>query len=70
MWPAEAGGGPAGSLAPHEFKLYFKEGGIGTFYPLYYTLVERAKQAMAAAQRQAATSASTPEYTTGLVARA
>lgn len=24
VWPATEGGGPAGQLPPHEFKLYFK----------------------------------------------
>ncbi len=52
VWPAVPGGGPAGSLPPHEFKLLFKEGGIGTFYPLYYTLSVRAKQAMERAAAQ------------------
>ncbi|GAX82994.1 hypothetical protein CEUSTIGMA_g10421.t1 [Chlamydomonas eustigma] len=44
LWPAVDGGGPAGSLPPHKFIMYFKEGGIGTFFPLYYTLAERAKR--------------------------
>ena len=43
MWPAVDGGGPAGALPPHSFTLFFLDGGIGTFYPLYYTLAERAK---------------------------
>lgn len=42
VWPAVEGGGPGGSLPPHNFKILFKEGGIGTFYPLYYTLTEKA----------------------------
>lgn len=50
MWPAVEGGGPSGSLPPHDFRLYFKEGGIGTFYPVYYTFAERGKQAMAEAE--------------------
>ena len=45
VWPAVDGGGPAGSLPPHTFTLFFLEGGIGTFYPLYFTLAERAKSA-------------------------
>jgi len=49
VWPAEEGGGPSGTLPPYDFKLYFKEGGIGTFYPLYYAMVDAAKKA--AAQR-------------------
>ena len=28
------GGGPAGGLPPHEWKLYFKEGGVGTLLPV------------------------------------
>lgn len=54
MWPAVEGGGPAGGLPPHHFKVLFKEGGIGTFYPLYYALADRARRADLAA-RQAAT---------------
>ncbi|WIA21976.1 hypothetical protein OEZ85_004333 [Tetradesmus obliquus] len=52
VWPAVNGGGPSGSLPPHSFKVLFKEGGIGTFYPLFYALAERARKA-GAAQRQA-----------------
>lgn len=48
-WPAVEGGGPAGTLPPHKWTLYFLEGGIGTLYPLYYTLVERAREAFARA---------------------
>ena len=35
-WPAVGGGGPAGTLPPHSFAIYFKEGGVGTFLPLYF----------------------------------
>ena len=35
-WPAVQGGGPAGTVAPHKFMLYFREGGVGTFLHLYY----------------------------------
>ena len=42
-WPAQPGGGPAGSLPPHKFALYFKEGGVGTFLPLYYNFVGAAR---------------------------
>lgn len=42
-WPAQPGGGPAGSLPPHKFALYFKEGGVGTFLPLYYSFSEAAQ---------------------------
>lgn len=35
-WPAVEGGGPAGGMPPHKFALYFKEGGVGTFLPLYF----------------------------------
>ena len=34
------GGGPSGSLAPHNFAIYFKEGGVGTFLPLYFNFLE------------------------------
>lgn len=49
MWPAVEGGGPGGSLPPHSWKVLFKEGGMGTFYPLYYALVDKARKAAAAA---------------------
>jgi hypothetical protein len=48
VWPAAEGGGPRGSLPPHSFKVLFKEGGIGTFYPLFYALAERARRLAAA----------------------
>jgi WW domain-binding protein 2 len=31
VWPATGGGGPAGTLPPHEYKLYFKASSMG--YP-------------------------------------
>lgn len=51
VWPAVSGGGPSGTLPPHSFKVLFKEGGIGTFYPLFYALTERARKADAAARQ-------------------
>lgn len=42
-WPAAPGGGPQGSLPPHVFSLYFKEGGVGTFLPLYFRFVDIAR---------------------------
>ena len=48
VWPAVEGGGPAGTLPPHSWKVAFKNGGIGTFYPLFYGLLQRAKRAGAA----------------------
>jgi len=44
VWPAVLGGGPAGTLPPHKFTLYFMQGGIGTLYPMFYTLADRAKR--------------------------
>ena len=70
MWPAVEGGGPAGTLPPHAFKIYFKEGGIGTFYPLYYTLAERAKQAFAAAQNLGRQEPNPAEFTQSLLSHA
>jgi hypothetical protein len=40
VWPAVEGGGPQGTLPPHKYNLYFKEGGVGTFLPLYFRFVE------------------------------
>lgn len=51
VWPAVEGGGPSGHLPPHSFKVLFKEGGIGTFYPMFYALCERAKKADAASRQ-------------------
>jgi hypothetical protein len=43
------------STPPSSFKqVLFKEGGIGTFYPMYYALGERARKAEAAAAAAAA----------------
>ncbi|GIL86766.1 hypothetical protein Vretimale_15646 [Volvox reticuliferus] len=71
VWPAVEHGGPAGELPPHDFKIYFKEGGIGTFYHLYYTLAERAKKAFDEAQgRNRNNDANPPDYVTDLVSRA
>ena len=44
-WPAVRGGGPAGSLPPHSFCVYFSNGGVGTFLPLYFSSIEAARQA-------------------------
>eukprot|EP00195_Chlamydomonas_chlamydogama_P002390 CAMPEP_0202922856 /NCGR_PEP_ID=MMETSP1392-20130828/78143_1 /ASSEMBLY_ACC=CAM_ASM_000868 /TAXON_ID=225041 /ORGANISM="Chlamydomonas chlamydogama, Strain SAG 11-48b" /LENGTH=224 /DNA_ID=CAMNT_0049616509 /DNA_START=50 /DNA_END=724 /DNA_ORIENTATION=+ len=75
VWPAVDGGGPAGTLPPHKFIVYFKEGGIGTFYPLYYTLTERAKQVFAlnTGQHMARTAQVEPNpesYAQGLASKA
>lgn len=48
VWPAVDGGGPAGALPPHDWKVKFKAGGIGTLWPLYYALAQRARRAAAA----------------------
>ena len=70
VWPAVPGGGPGGSLPPHDFILYFKEGGIGTFYPMYYTLAQRAKAAFNESQRRTAQQLNPPSYVQGLVSQA
>lgn len=51
------GGGPAGTLPPHAFKVYFTQGGIGTFFPLYALMSEAAKAAATAAAGAAAAAA-------------
>eukprot|EP00803_Ostreobium_quekettii_P003229 evm.model.scf_1010.6 EVM.evm.TU.scf_1010.6 scf_1010:34419-38685(-) len=43
VWQAVEGGGPRGSLPPVKFNLYFIEGGVGTFLPLYFNLLHRAR---------------------------
>ncbi|KAF5837699.1 hypothetical protein DUNSADRAFT_4008 [Dunaliella salina] len=52
VWSAAEDGGPRGSLPPHSFTVYFKEGGIGTFFPMYYMLATQAKQAYGSEQQQ------------------
>ena len=46
-WPLAPDGGPNGNHPPHNFALYFKEGGVGTFLPLYFRFLQyhRALQA-------------------------
>jgi len=39
VWSTAEQGGPGGSLPPHKFALYFKNG-VGTFLPLFYKLLE------------------------------
>jgi len=51
-WPAAPGGGPQGSLPPHVFSLYFKEGGVGTFLPLYFRFVDIARDNLHQVQQQ------------------
>ena len=34
VWPAAEGGGPAGALPPHDYKIWFTHGGVGTLLPL------------------------------------
>jgi WW domain-binding protein 2 len=43
-WPVCEGGGPDGSLPPHAYKLFFLEGGVGTFLPLYFTFITSARE--------------------------
>ena len=43
MWPVSSDGQPPGSQPPHSFTLYFKEGGVGTFLPLYYSFLGAAR---------------------------
>ena len=53
-WPAAPGGGPQGSLPPHVFALYFKEGGVGTFLPLYFRFIDIARDNLHQVQQQPA----------------
>lgn len=45
VWPVCENGGPNGSYPPLAYKLFFLEGGVGTFLPLYFTFVNAARQA-------------------------
>jgi WW domain-binding protein 2 len=59
-FPAVEGGGPLGALPPHKWKVLFKNGGMGTLYPLFYALRQRALRADAAARASAAAAAHAP----------
>ncbi|CAL5228893.1 g12110 [Coccomyxa viridis] len=59
-WPAVQGGGPAGSVPPHKFTLYFREGGVGTFLNLYYSFLEQIRGPQQAPQSHASAAASAP----------
>mmetsp|Transcript_31535 Transcript_31535/g.100570 ORF Transcript_31535/g.100570 Transcript_31535/m.100570 type:complete len:220 (+) Transcript_31535:40-699(+) len=45
VFPAREGGGPYGTFPPHNVKLLFKEGGVGTFLPLFFHFVGEARAA-------------------------
>lgn len=45
VWPVCENGGPDGSLPPHPYKLFFLEGGVGTFLPLYFHFITAAREA-------------------------
>lgn len=44
-WPVSDDGGPNGSRPPHKYALYFREGGVGTFLPLYGNFIALARAA-------------------------
>eukprot|EP01024_Parvocaulis_polyphysoides_P050418 TRINITY_DN4907_c0_g3_i1.p1 TRINITY_DN4907_c0_g3~~TRINITY_DN4907_c0_g3_i1.p1 ORF type:complete len:232 (-),score=35.73 TRINITY_DN4907_c0_g3_i1:448-1107(-) len=52
VWPAIEGGGPAGVYPPHGFILYFKEGGVGTFLPLFFRGLEHARNSFRRTNQQ------------------
>ena len=41
-----AEGTPPGVLPPHRWVIYFKEGGVGTFLPLYHSFLAAARGEM------------------------
>ncbi|GMH42586.1 hypothetical protein BSKO_10505 [Bryopsis sp. KO-2023] len=43
VWPAVIGGGPAGALPPIDFKVYFLQGGVGTFLRLFQVLLSQSR---------------------------
>lgn len=45
VWSTSEEGGPEGSLPPHKFAFYFKNGGVGTFLPLFFRLLEEMQEA-------------------------
>ena len=69
-WPAQPGGGPAGSLPPHKFAMYFKEGGVGTFLPLYFNFSEAAQSAQRQRQQNSYTDPHRQGQTINMVATA
>lgn len=46
VWPAAEGGGPSGTLAPHDYKIWFPRGGVGTLLPLFYRFISEARAAL------------------------
>jgi WW domain-binding protein 2 len=44
-WPVAADGGPNGTRPPHKYALFFREGGVGTFLPLYCNFIALARAA-------------------------
>jgi hypothetical protein len=60
-FPAVEGGGPSGALPPHKWTVVFKSGGMGTLYPLFYALRQRALRMDAAARASAAAAAHAPQ---------
>mmetsp|Transcript_16247 Transcript_16247/g.41405 ORF Transcript_16247/g.41405 Transcript_16247/m.41405 type:complete len:221 (-) Transcript_16247:74-736(-) len=62
-------GGPNGARPPHALTLYFREGGVGTFLPLFFQLVQQARDLNAAAPPPPGVSpvAPTPAQTSQMV---
>lgn len=48
-WGVAPTGGEDRTRPPHKFKISFKAGGIGTLYPMYYMMKQRAAQTLPAA---------------------
>jgi WW domain-binding protein 2 len=44
-WPVCENGGPNGAFPPMVYKLFFLEGGVGTFLPLYFSFITSAREA-------------------------
>jgi WW domain-binding protein 2 len=58
-WPVCEGGGPNGSHPPLPYKLFFLEGGVGTFLPLYFSFITAAREADRNQRRAGASQAQT-----------
>lgn len=43
VWPVHADGGPSGNFPPVQFKLYFANGGVGTFLRLFGNYMRQIK---------------------------
>ena len=46
VWQVSVDGSPPTDSPPHQWVVYFKEGGVGTFLPLYYNFLAASRGQM------------------------